>query len=216
MPDTVSDLAGRLAEHAEAVCRHYLSHGHRAGRYWIVGDVHNTPGRSLYVRLQGPPIGRGAAGRWVDAATNEHGDLLDLIVANRGFDGVGQALDEARRFLGLAPVRPEPRARGPMRLLPLAPFARTVQRLASPASWPALATNPCRPLPGRDRWRPPGDCSRCPSHSPAPSPAPTCGRAGLPCHVASPRFASIRAVGIGPGRTILSPGVQPGRRWSRR
>jgi hypothetical protein len=49
-----ADLARRLARDAEAVCRHYLSKGRRSGRYWIAGDAMNTPGRSLYVRLQGP------------------------------------------------------------------------------------------------------------------------------------------------------------------
>ena len=49
------------------------------GRYWVIGDVMNTPGRSLYVRLTGPDSGPGAAGKWTDAATGEHGDLLDLI-----------------------------------------------------------------------------------------------------------------------------------------
>jgi hypothetical protein len=78
-----SNLARRLARDAEAVCRHYLSRGCRHGRYWVVGDVFNTPGRSLYVRLQGPDCGRGAAGKWSDAATGEHGDLLDLIALNR-------------------------------------------------------------------------------------------------------------------------------------
>jgi hypothetical protein len=57
-----ADLARRLARDAEAVCRHYLSKGRRSGRYWIVGDVQNTPGRSLYVRLAGPDYGPGAAG----------------------------------------------------------------------------------------------------------------------------------------------------------
>src|SRR5437868_12311235 len=60
------DLARRLAEHAEAVCRAYLSNGRRCGNYWSVGDVANTPGRSLYVRLHGPPSGPGAAGHWTD------------------------------------------------------------------------------------------------------------------------------------------------------
>jgi hypothetical protein len=46
-----SELARRLAREAEAVCRYYLSNGKREGRYWLVGDVQNTPGRSLYVRL---------------------------------------------------------------------------------------------------------------------------------------------------------------------
>ena len=49
MPNTISDLAHRLAENAEAVCRHYLSSGRRHGGYWLVGDVRNTPGQSLYV-----------------------------------------------------------------------------------------------------------------------------------------------------------------------
>lgn len=45
---SASELAIRLGRHAEAVCKHYLSSGHRAGRYWIVGDVKNT--RPLDVR----------------------------------------------------------------------------------------------------------------------------------------------------------------------
>jgi hypothetical protein len=76
-----------------------------------VGDVANTPGRSLFVRLHGPEAGRGAAGKWTDAATGEHGDLLDLIARARGLDSLRDGMDEARRFLSLpAPQRPEPRA----------------------------------------------------------------------------------------------------------
>ena len=56
MPRDASDLACRLARDAEAVCRHYLSKGRRQGRYWIVGDVRNTPGRSMFVRLTGPDL----------------------------------------------------------------------------------------------------------------------------------------------------------------
>jgi hypothetical protein len=96
-----ADLARRLARDAEAVCRHYLSNGRRAGRYWIAGDAMNTPGRSLYVRLQGPDYGRGAAGKWTDAATGEHGDLLDLIARNRELHRLGDAIDEAHCFLAL-------------------------------------------------------------------------------------------------------------------
>lgn len=97
----VRDLARRLARHAEAVCRHYLPNGRRQGRYWLVGDIHNTPGRSLYVRLTGPESGPGAAGHWTDAATGEHGDLLDLIAGNCCHDNLRAACDEARRFLSL-------------------------------------------------------------------------------------------------------------------
>ena len=101
MPNTASELARRLAGNAEAVCRHYLSNGYRQGRYWLVGDVGNSPGRSMYVRLHGPESGRGAAGKWTDAATGQHGDLLDLIAANRGLDAIRDILDEARTFLSL-------------------------------------------------------------------------------------------------------------------
>ena len=66
MPGPAADLARRLARDAEAVCRHYLSNGRRQGRYWVVGDVENTPGRSLYVRLHGSDSGKGAAGKWTD------------------------------------------------------------------------------------------------------------------------------------------------------
>ncbi|KAB8123804.1 toprim domain-containing protein [Acetobacter fabarum] len=100
------DLARRLAENAEAVCRHYLSAGRRHGNYWLVGDVRNTPGRSLYVRLHGPSEGRGAAGRWTDASTGEFGDLLDLIREALGLADFRDVADEARSFLALP--HPEP------------------------------------------------------------------------------------------------------------
>jgi Toprim domain len=98
---SAAELARRLARAAEAVCRHYLSNGHRQGHYWTAGDVMNTPGRSLYVRLTGPDSGPGAAGKWTDAATGDHGDLLDLIRLNLNLNGLGEAIDEARRFLAL-------------------------------------------------------------------------------------------------------------------
>jgi len=101
MSGPAAELARRLARDAEAVCRHYLSRGRRNGRYWIVGDAMNTPGRSLYVRLHGPDSGPGAAGKWTDAATGEHGDLLDLIARNRSLPRLSYVLDEARAFLSL-------------------------------------------------------------------------------------------------------------------
>jgi hypothetical protein len=96
-----ADLAQRLAQNAESVCRYYLSNGRKQGGYWLVGDVANQPGRSLFVRIKGPDYGKGAAGKWTDAATGEHGDLLDLIARNRGLDRLRDVLDEARTFLSL-------------------------------------------------------------------------------------------------------------------
>ena len=103
-----ADLARRLAWQAEAVCRHYLSNGRRSGRYWLVGDVRNTPGRSMFVRLSGPESGPGAAGHWTDAASAEYGDLLDVIRESCGFIDFRDVADEARRFLSLPRAEPDP------------------------------------------------------------------------------------------------------------
>jgi hypothetical protein len=100
-----SELAHRLAREAEAVCRHYLSNGKREGRYWLVGDVYNTPGRSMFVRLQNSP--KGPAGKWTDAANGEHGDLLDIIQHSLGLRVFREVAEEARRFLKLPRSEPE-------------------------------------------------------------------------------------------------------------
>ncbi|WP_306120708.1 MULTISPECIES: toprim domain-containing protein [unclassified Roseitalea] len=116
MENSASDLAQRLGREAETVCRHYLSNGRKQGRYWIVGDVRNTPGRSMYVRLKGPESGKGAAGKWTDAATGEHGDLLDVIRESCGLVDFADIAAEARRFLSLPrpePPKPEPFAKAP-------------------------------------------------------------------------------------------------------
>lgn len=105
MPRDASELVHRLARVAEAVCRHYLSNGRREGRYWLVGDARNTPGRSMFVRLKESP--KGAAGNWSDAATGEHGDLLDVIRESCGLLDFHDVADEARRFLSLPRSVPE-------------------------------------------------------------------------------------------------------------
>jgi hypothetical protein len=104
MPCDAAELAYRLAREAEAVCRHYLSNGKREGRYWLIGDVHNSRGRSMFVRLHDSP--KGPAGKWTDAATGEHGDLLDVIRESLGLRDFRDVAAEARRFLKLP--RPEP------------------------------------------------------------------------------------------------------------
>lgn len=101
MTGPAHDIARRLAENAEAVCRRYLSKGRREGQYWLVGDVHNTPGRSLYLRLVDSPCGRGKAGKWTDAKDGKHGDLLDIIAIAGAHRRLRDTLDEARRFLSL-------------------------------------------------------------------------------------------------------------------
>ena len=92
-----STIAAALGERAEAVCRQYLPHGRRQGRYWVAGDLDGARGRSLFVRLAPP----GTPGKWTDAAEGQHGDLLDLICHRAGAPTLRAALDEARAFLAL-------------------------------------------------------------------------------------------------------------------
>ena len=99
-PSPAATIAAALAERAEEVCRHYLPHGRRQGRYWICGDLHGARGRSLFVRLRGP----GTPGKFTDAATGEHGDLLDLIRHRSHAPSLRAALAEARSFLALPPA----------------------------------------------------------------------------------------------------------------
>ncbi len=107
MAQNPHDLARRLADRAEAVCRHYLSSGRREGGYWLVGDVRNTPGRSMYIRLKDSQ--KGPAGKWTDAATGEHGDLLDVIRESCGLIDFKDVADEARTFLSMPPPELERR-----------------------------------------------------------------------------------------------------------
>ncbi len=97
-----SELSHRLGLNAEAVCRYYLPNGRKAGRYWQVGNVQNEKGQSMFVRLAGP----GMVGKYNDLATQEHGDLLDMIQLSRGLPDLSSAMVEAAHFLRLSPAPP--------------------------------------------------------------------------------------------------------------
>ncbi|WP_085467495.1 DUF7146 domain-containing protein [Mesorhizobium australicum] len=131
-----AELAHRLGEHAEAVCRHYLSNGRRSGNYWQVGDVRNASGRSMFVRLRASA--KGPAGKWTDAATGEHGDLLDIIRESMGLVDFKAVADEARTFLAMP--RPEPERRSSR------PGATTVPTGSPEASRRLFAMS--QPIPG--------------------------------------------------------------------
>ena len=93
-------VAAALGARAEEVCRRYLPHGRKHGRYWTAGDIRGARGRSLFVRLSPP----GVPGKWTDAAEGTHGDLLDLIRIASGAGSLRAALAEARAFLSLPPA----------------------------------------------------------------------------------------------------------------
>jgi hypothetical protein len=64
----------------------------------------------MFVRLKpkGVDTGGRPAGKWTDAATGEHGDLLDVIRESCGLVDFHDVMDEARRFLSLPRSEPEP------------------------------------------------------------------------------------------------------------
>jgi hypothetical protein len=68
----------------------------------------------MFVRLSGPDSGPGAAGHWTDAASAEHGDLLDVIRESRGLANFRDVAEEARRFLSLPHAESLPTVRTPV------------------------------------------------------------------------------------------------------
>ncbi|TJW01059.1 MAG: DNA primase [Mesorhizobium sp.] len=129
MSRSPNNLAGRLSRQAEAVCRNYLSNGRRHGNYWLVGDARNTPGRSMYVRLNDTP--KGPAGKWTDAATGEHGDLLDVIRESCGLIDFIDISAEACNFLSLPRSERQPTASKQTRALAPSGSAGAARRLVS-------------------------------------------------------------------------------------
>jgi twinkle protein len=92
-------IADKLSGQAEAVARHLLPNGKRAGREWKCGGTDGEAGKSLSVCLEG-----GKAGVWSDFSTGESGDLLDLWAATRNLS-MRDAITEAMSYLGVRPDR---------------------------------------------------------------------------------------------------------------
>lgn len=147
MTGSASELARRLGDHAEAVCREYLSNGHRSGNHWIVGDVRNTRGRSMHVRLKSNA--KGLAGKWVDEATTEFGDLLDVIRESCGLNEFRDVANEARRFLAMPEPEPQFRPSGAQRQPAVARGSPESARRLFAMSQPVTGTLAERYLAGR-------------------------------------------------------------------
>ena len=103
---SVAEISADLGARAESFCRAYFSEGCRQGDYWQVGDTSGAAGRSLVIRLQAQD-GRKAGG-WIDYATGEFGDLIDLLHAKLGSTSLKETITEAQHFLGNAPISANP------------------------------------------------------------------------------------------------------------
>lgn len=104
---SIADLSADLANRAESFCRRYFPDGRKRGNYWQVGDTSGAKGQSLAIRLHAHD-GR-KAGSWVDYATGQYGDLIDLLQERLGSVTLKETLREARSFLGEAPCPAAPR-----------------------------------------------------------------------------------------------------------
>ena len=89
-----AELATRLADDAEGVCRYLLPNGKREGREWRAGDVSGGEGKSLGVNLN--------TGVWKDFASGDRGgDLIDLWAACENLS-IGEAIKAAKDYLGIS------------------------------------------------------------------------------------------------------------------
>lgn len=105
-PARAHELAERLAERIDSVVPELLPSARRIGGYWSAGNVQGDTGGSLYIHRAGP-----RSGRWVDAATGQFGDMLDLInAALFGTQDLRAAIRWTLAWLGLDPANPRPSA----------------------------------------------------------------------------------------------------------
>lgn len=95
------ELSQRMAGDAAAIAQYLLPHGKRKAGEWTAGSVSGDEGKSLSVRLTGAK-----AGVWMDFATGEGGDLLDLWAACRSLS-VAEAMREAKQYMGIRDNLPE-------------------------------------------------------------------------------------------------------------
>lgn len=98
MSMTAKEIAAALANCADRTAAYLLPNGKKMGAEWCVGSIHGDAGESLKVRMTGSK-----AGVWMDFATSEAGDLLDLWAATRGM-GIWEALKEAKAWLGVRDI----------------------------------------------------------------------------------------------------------------
>lgn len=96
----LDDLRSTLRSRAKDVVRDVFPHARIIGHTARIGDLGGAPGESLAIEISGDK-----AGLWMDHATAESGDLIDLWTATQGYTGDGgfwQAVDDLELHLGLS------------------------------------------------------------------------------------------------------------------
>lgn len=96
----LEDLRSTLRSRARDVVRDVFPHARVIGHTARIGDLGGAPGESLAIEISGDK-----AGLWMDHATADKGDLIDLWTATQGYKGEGgfwQAVEDLELHLGLA------------------------------------------------------------------------------------------------------------------
>jgi twinkle protein len=94
----IQQVAATANSYAREIAEELLPQGKTQGHYFKVGSLGGEAGQSLCVYLNGPKIGK-----WFDNATDEHGDVLDLIQGVLGF-GIEDAVEWVKNRNGLESV----------------------------------------------------------------------------------------------------------------
>jgi twinkle protein len=88
------EIAQRLNDQAEGVCRLLLPHGKKSGHEWVAGDIHGGDGKSLSINLN-KGVGQDFAN-----PDSFSGDMLELWKQVKGIP-MRDAIKEAKSFLGI-------------------------------------------------------------------------------------------------------------------
>lgn len=98
----IAELSDYARPYVDVIVSHILPQARRRGATWHVGSTGGESGNSLYVLRGGL-----RCGHWTDAATGDHGDLVDLWAAARGVS-LATAKMEMESFLGVGAVSNRP------------------------------------------------------------------------------------------------------------
>jgi hypothetical protein len=93
---SVSDIEARLRARAEELAHELLPAARREGAYCKAGSIDGEAGNSLVLYLAGE-----RRGKWRDYASDEHGDMLDLIAATQRLESKAAAVAWAKAWLGI-------------------------------------------------------------------------------------------------------------------
>lgn len=92
---SLKEISKLLSQQAELICQELLPGGKKIGNRWNCGDATGVAGASMIVELAGE-----RAGLWYDHATDDGGDMLDLIAANKQIS-LSQAASWAKQRLNI-------------------------------------------------------------------------------------------------------------------